>query len=63
MTENYGLGRKLSCAVLNMIPAFLREERGLRVPRSRFGPKQQVTVGWKKLYDGFHELYSRSNII
>jgi hypothetical protein len=48
MAGNYGLGRKLSCTVLNRIPAFSNQERGLRVPRSTFEPKQQVTVGWKK---------------
>ena len=53
MTGNYGLGRKLSCSVLNMIPAFSREESGLRVPRSTFGPKQEVTAGWIKHMVGF----------
>jgi hypothetical protein len=36
-----------------MIPAFYREERGLRAPRRTFGPKQEVTAAWKKHVVGF----------
>jgi hypothetical protein len=36
-----------------MIPAYSREERGLRVPGSTFGLKQEVTAGLKKHMVGF----------
>jgi len=41
-----------------------RKEQGLRVQRKMFGPKRdEVTWGWKKLHDDFHDLCSSPYII
>jgi hypothetical protein len=51
------------------LPLTLREEHGLRVFENRalrriFGPKRdEVTGGWRKLHDEFHNLFSLPNII